>query len=49
MIKNKNIIITGGLGFVGSALAMSLSKNNKVYVIDNLFTGRKKKHHKQIY
>lgn len=42
MIKNKNIIITGGLGFVGSALAMSLSKNNKVYVIDNLFTGRKK-------
>ena len=37
---NKSILITGGLGFVGSALAKNLSKKNNVYVIDNLFTGK---------
>ena len=42
IIKNKNIIITGGLGFVGSCLANKLAERNKVYVIDNLFTGKKK-------
>ena len=41
-MKNKNILITGGLGFVGSHLAEKLSKYNNVYVIDNLFTGSKK-------
>ena len=40
MIKNKNILITGGLGFVGSHLAASLIKQNNVYVLDNLFTGK---------
>lgn len=37
---NKSILITGGLGFVGSALAKYLSVKNNVYVIDNLFTGQ---------
>ena len=42
LMKNKAILITGGLGFVGSHLAEYLCKNNHVYVIDNLFTGSKK-------
>lgn len=42
-MKNKNILITGGLGFVGSALVQELVKKNKIYVLDNLFTGSKKK------
>ena len=37
---NKSILITGGLGFVGSALVKYLSLKNNVYVIDNLFTGQ---------
>ena len=41
-MKNKSILITGGLGFVGSHLAEYLCKKNHVYVIDNLFTGSKK-------
>ena len=41
-IQNENILITGGLGFVGSVLAEHLSKKNKITVIDNLFTGRLK-------
>ena len=39
---NKSILITGGLGFVGSALSRYLCKRNNVYVLDNLFTGTKK-------
>lgn len=37
----KKIIITGGAGFIGAALANSLSKdsNNSVFAIDNLSTG----------
>ena len=42
VIKNKKILITGGLGFVGSHLANYLSKLNKVFVLDNLFTGKLK-------
>jgi len=38
-IKNKNIIVTGGAGFIGSNLVEALSKDNKVYVIDNMHTG----------
>jgi len=33
------ILITGGAGFIGSNLVLSLQKNNEVTVIDNLFTG----------
>ena len=43
-MKNKNILITGGAGFVGSALAEKLYKNNNIYVLDNHFTGSKKNH-----
>lgn len=34
MIKNCKILITGGLGFIGSHLISSLYKENKVYVLD---------------
>ena len=32
-MKDKNIVITGGSGFIGSNLARDLAKNNKVIVI----------------
>ena len=40
--KFKNVLITGGAGFIGSHLADELIKDgNKVIVIDNLSSGRK--------
>lgn len=40
--KIKNILITGGAGFIGSALAKALLKENyRVTVIDDFSTGRK--------
>lgn len=44
MIKNKTILITGGAGFVGSHLCEFLIKRNRVYVLDNYFTGSRKNH-----
>ncbi len=38
-ITGKEIIVTGGAGFIGSNLVERLSKDNKITVIDNLFTG----------
>lgn len=38
-MKNKNILITGGLGFIGSHIADKLLDNNYVTIIDNLSTG----------
>ncbi|MDE1870572.1 MAG: NAD-dependent epimerase/dehydratase family protein, partial [Candidatus Micrarchaeota archaeon] len=38
-IEGKQIIVTGGAGFIGSNLVERLAKANKVVVIDNLHTG----------
>jgi UDP-glucose 4-epimerase len=41
-MKYKNVVITGGSGFIGSNLARNLAANNKVIVIDDLSTGNLK-------
>lgn len=38
-MKNKNILVTGGLGFIGSHITNELLENNEVVVLDNLSTG----------
>ena len=38
-MKNKNILITGGLGFIGSHIADELIDNNKITIVDNISTG----------
>ena len=41
--KNKKYLITGGLGFIGSAIANHLiKKGNKVVILDDLSRGKKK-------
>ena len=41
-LKNKNVLVTGGAGFIGSNTAnVLLEKEAKVSIIDNLSTGRK--------
>ena len=42
----KNILITGGCGFIGSHIVEELlkDKNNKIVVIDNLISGKKKEY-----
>jgi UDP-glucose 4-epimerase len=42
-LKKKKIIITGGLGHIGSSLAEKLSISNAVTVIDNLLIDQNKK------
>lgn len=39
-MKDKNILITGGLGFIGSHIANALIDDNKVTILDNLTTGK---------
>ena len=38
-MKDKNIFITGGLGFIGSHIADELMDDNHITIIDNLSTG----------
>ena len=38
-MKDKNVVITGGAGFIGSNLARTLAADNNVTVIDDLSTG----------
>ena len=38
-MNNKNILITGGMGFIGSHIANELLENNEVVILDNLSTG----------
>lgn len=38
-MKGKNILITGGAGFIGSNLAERLASDNVILVMDNLHTG----------
>lgn len=38
-MENKNILITGGLGFIGSHLVDELIGGNNITVVDNLSTG----------
>ncbi|MDR2830163.1 MAG: GDP-mannose 4,6-dehydratase [Methanobrevibacter sp.] len=39
-MKNKKILITGGLGFIGSHLVEELMGNNEIILIDNKSTGK---------
>ena len=36
MIQNKNILLTGGAGFIGTKLCSLLCNNNKILIYDNL-------------
>jgi len=40
----KKVLVTGGAGFIGSHLCERLVKDNKVYSLDNYFTGSKNNH-----
>src|SRR4029077_1633574 len=37
-IRNKNVLITGGAGFIGSTLAERLAKDNQVLLLDRFFS-----------
>ena len=39
-MKNKNILVTGGLGFIGSHIVDELIEENKVTIIDDKSTGK---------
>lgn len=39
-IKNKKLVVTGGLGFIGSHLVERLHEDNQVFIVDNESTGQ---------
>jgi len=39
-LKTKNVVVTGGMGFIGSHLAEKLLEDNEVTIIDNESTGK---------
>lgn len=39
-LKGKTILVTGGAGFIGSHIVDRLAPENKVIVLDNMFTGQ---------
>ncbi len=39
VIKNKKIVVTGGVGFIGSNIVHDICKDNEVIVIDDISTG----------
>ncbi len=41
MIKDKKVVVTGGLGFIGSHIAERLLQDNEVVIVDNGSTGKK--------
>ena len=38
-MKNKKVVVTGGLGFIGSHLIERLNQNNEVIIVDNQSSG----------
>ena len=42
VLKNKGVVVTGGLGFIGSHLVETLLPDNNVTIIDNESTGNRK-------
>lgn len=49
MLKNKKIIITGGLGFLGFSIFNELKQANKLLIIDNLSTNTHNKKNVEKY
>ena len=53
MIKNKQIFITGGAGFIANTLIRRLVDNNKIVIFDNFhrdtFSGSDLKDNQNIY
>ena len=39
-IKNKKVVVTGGLGFIGSHIVEELHTDNDVFIVDNESTGK---------